>query len=192
MKKYIPYTLCLMLLLGGCNINTASTEMPIYNTQDIEQGGDTAPYYNERSAQFMEPDNQYANIDSNRPKMEGEKADKDARWNTSRKETTWQEYHGTMVRVEVLLNSDDLREMRLRLVQNANGMDIDGDIRSILNKVAEFEMKRVCGRNSKSFMIVYDNPSFDVLRPTPYFDFKTQDDGTNMREYGFKCIYNNK
>lgn len=187
MKKYIPCSLCLMILLGAC---TATNDTP-YNTQDFEQGGDTAPYYNERSAQFMEPENQYAEIDSHRPKMPEEKAKMDSKWNTSRKETTWQEYHGTMVKIEVLLGSDDLREMRLRLIQNANGMDVDGDMRSILNKVSEFEMKRVCGRNSKSFMVVYDRASFDIIRPTPYFDYQTQDDGANMREYGFRCIYNN-
>jgi hypothetical protein len=191
MKKYIPCTLCFMLLLGACTIDTTPTETQTYNTQDFEQGGDTAPYYNERSAQFMGPEDQYADINSHRPKMPEEKAEKDTKWDTSRKETTWQEYHGTMVRIEVLLGSDDLREMRLRLIQNANGMDVDGDIRAVLSKVSEFEMKRVCGRNSKSFIIVYDIPSFDVLRPTPYFDYKTQDDGVNMREYGFKCIYNN-
>ena len=188
MKKYIPCTLSLMLLLGAC---TTTTEAPNYNTQDFEQGGDTAPYYNERSAGFMGPEDQYGDIDYRRPKMPPEKAEKDTKWNTSRKETSWQEYHGTMIRIEVLLGSDDLREMRLRLVQNATGMDVDGDIRSVLRKVSKFEMKRVCGRNSKSFIIVYDKPSFDVLRPTPYFDYKTQDDGANMREYGFKCIYNN-
>ena len=115
----------------------------------------------------------------------------DSKWNTSRKETTWQEYRGTMVKIEVLLGSSDLREMRLRLAQNANGMDVDSDMRNVLDKVAEFEMKRVCGRNTKSFMIVYDKSSFDVLRPTPYFDFQIKDDGVTMREYGFKCIYNN-
>ena len=183
----MPFALCLTLLLGGC---TVPADTP-YNTQDFAQGGDDAPYYNERSAQFMEPENQYSDIDSHRPKMEAEKAEMDAKWNTSRKETTWQEYHGTMVRIEVLLGSNDLREMRLRLVQNANGMDVDGDARSVLDKVGEFEMKRVCGRNSKTFMVVYDRPSFDVLRPTPYFDYQATDDGATMREYGFKCIYNN-
>ncbi len=187
MKKSMPYALCLMFLLGAC---TQSPDTP-YDTNDFSQGGDNAPYYNEQSAQTIQSGNPYSNIDSRRPKMEQEKAEMDSKWNTSRKETTWQEYRGTMVKIEVLLGSSDLREMRLRLAQNANGMDVDSDMRNVLDKVAEFEMKRVCGRNTKSFMIVYDKSSFDVLRPTPYFDFQIKDDGVTMREYGFKCIYNN-
>ncbi|MGI5845805.1 MAG: hypothetical protein ACOX7D_01290 [Alphaproteobacteria bacterium] len=181
MKKYIY--LSLVILLGACTTTN--------NAQDFEQPCETTPFYNEQSAGLMGPHNQYANIDSLRPKTPEEAAHMDSKWNTSRKETTWQEYHGTMVRIEVLLGSDDLREMRLRLIQNANGMDVDGDFRSVLDKVSEFEMKRVCGRNSTSYVIVYDKPSFEVLRPTPYFDYRIQDDGVNMREYGFRCIYNN-
>jgi hypothetical protein len=185
MKKLSALCALLPVLLAGC----ASEPDTPYDVQDFKQGGDSAPYYNERSAQFMQPSNQYAGVSSYRPRMEEEKAEKDAKWNTSRKETEWQEYHGTMVRIETLLGSSELREMRLRLVQSANGMDVDGDARSILDKVAEFGMKRVCGRNSRSYMVVYDQPSFDVVRPTPYFDYQVKDNGETMREYGFKCIY---
>jgi hypothetical protein len=186
MKK-ISAICCLLsaICLAACS---GAQDTP-YDTGDFQYGGDNAPYYNERSAGFMQSDNQYAGIDSYRPRTAEEAAEKDSKWNTSRKETTWQEYRGTMVRIEVLLGSSDLREMRLRLNQNANGMDVDGDARDILGKVAEFEMKKVCGRNSRTFMIVYDEPSFETLRPTPYFDYQIKDDGVNMREYGFKCVY---
>jgi hypothetical protein len=52
-------------------------------------------------------------------------------------------------------------------------------------------MKRVCGRNADSIVIVYDRPSFDAMRPTPYFDYRIEAEGATMREYGFRCVYNN-
>jgi hypothetical protein len=73
---------------------------------------------------------------------------------------------------------------------SADGMDIDGDSRSVLAAVADFEMKRVCGRNADRIVIVYDNPSFEVMRPTPYFDYRIEAEGATMREYGFRCVYN--
>ena len=122
---------------------------------------------------------------------DAEKEASNNRWNTARMETRWQEYRGTMVRVQILLGNTDLREMRLRLIQNADGMDIDGDARTVLAKVADYEMKRICGRNADSIVLVYDRPSFDVMRPTPYFDYRVEAEGTTMREYGFRCVYNN-
>lgn len=176
-----------VLALGGC-VNTDDGE---YNTTDFAQGGVDAPLYNERTSGFMQPDNQYANIDSYKPKSPAEKEQNNNRWNTSRMETRWQEYRGAMVRVQILLGNTDLREMRLRLMQNADGMDIDGDARTILAKVADYEMKRVCGRNADSIVMVYDNPSFDVMRPTPFFDHRIEAEGATMREYGFRCVYRN-
>ena len=70
------------------------------------------------------------------------------------------------------------------------GMDVDGDIRTILGQVADYEMKRVCGRNADSIVMVYDRPSFDVMRPTPFFDYRIEAEGATMREYGFRCVYN--
>lgn len=177
--------LCSVLILGAC---ANDTDVP-YNDVDFAQGGPDAPLYNERTSEFMQADNQYANIDSYKPKTAAEKEQADARWNTARMETRWQEYRGAMVRVQILLGNSDLREMRLRLMQNADGMDIDGDSRTILSKVADYEMKRVCGRNVDSIVMVYDKPAFDVMRPTPYFDYKIEAEGATMREYGFRCVY---
>ena len=185
MKKSFLFVLLSVLSLTGCTLNNAP-----YNEQDFAQGGADAPLYNERSSEFMQSDNPFSNIDSYKPKTSAEKEQSSNRWNTSRMETRWQEYRGTMVRVQILLGNTDLREMRLRMIQNADGMDVDGDSRSILSAVADFEMKRVCGRNADSIVMVYDRPSFDVMRPTPYFDYRIEAEGATMREYGFRCVYN--
>jgi len=50
-------------------------------------------------------------------------------------------------------------------------------------------MKKVCGRRAESVAIVYDKASFDVVRPTPFFDYKVGTEGSAMREYGFRCVY---
>ena len=184
MKKISLLSVLCALTLCACTTGTT------YNEQDFAQGGPDAPLYNERTSEFMQADNQYSNIDSFKPKTDAEKEQISNRWETSRKETRWQEYKGAMVRVEILLGNTDLREMRLRLMQNADGMDIDGDTRSVLAAVADYEMKRVCDRNADSIVMVFDKPSFDVMRPTPYFDYRIEAEGTTMREYGFRCVYN--
>lgn len=187
MKKSLILVLCGFFALAGC---AGDADTP-YNVDDFAQGGPDAPLYNERTSEFMQSENQYSNIDSYKPKTSQEKEQSNNRWNTARMETRWQEYRGAMVRVQILLGNTDLREMRLRLMQNADGMDIDGDARTILAKVADYEMKRVCGRNADSIVMVYDQPSFDVMRPTPYFDYRIEAEGATMREYGFRCVYNN-
>jgi len=186
MKKSWIFAICAVLALGAC-----STGDTPYNTEDFEHGGTDAPLYNERTSTFMQADNQYSNIDSYKPKTAEEKELNDKRWKTSRMETRWQEYKGAMVRVQILLGNTDLREMRLRVMQNADGMDIDGDARTILAKVADYEMKRICGRNTDSIVMVYDKPSFEAMRPTPYYDYRLEAEGVTMREYGFRCVYNN-
>ena len=185
MKKLFLFTVLGAVLLGGC---ATDNDAP-YNEVDFAQGGEDAPLYNERTSTFMQSDNQYSNIDSYKPKTSAEKEQNSNRWNTSRMETRWQEYRGAMVRVQILLGNTDVREMRLRLMQNADGMDIDGDSRTVLAAVADYEMKRVCGRNADSIVMVYDRPSFDAMRPTPYFDYRIEAEGATMREYGFRCVY---
>lgn len=185
MKKFIAVCL-LPLAFAACTQTSKDTP---YNEKDFAQGGADAPLYNERTQGFMQADNEYANVDSYKPKTDKEKEKNTSRWATAHMETRWQEYKGTMVRVQILLGDTDLREMRLRLMQNADGQDIDGDYRTVLSKVADFEMKRVCGRNADSIVVVYDKPSFDAMRPTPYFDYRIEAEGSTMREYGFRCIY---
>ncbi|MDR1338224.1 MAG: hypothetical protein LBJ73_04335 [Rickettsiales bacterium] len=185
MKRLPVICVLLSVLCAGC----ASNQDAPYNETDFAQGGVDAPLFNERTQGFMQADNQYANIDTYKPKTAAEKEQNNNRWNTSRMETRWQEYKGAMIRVQILLGDADMRDMRLRLMQNADGMDIDGDARTILAKVADYEMKRVCGRNADSIVIVYDRPSFDATRPTPYFDYRIEAEGSSMREYGFRCVY---
>lgn len=187
MKNKLLYAFASILLLGAC---AGSSDAP-YNEQAFAEGGADAPLYNERSSEFMQAENEYSVLDTYKPKTPEEMDASNSRWNTARMETRWQEYKGTMVRVQILLGNSDLREMRLRLMQNADGMDIDGDARTVLSKVADYEMKRVCGRNAESIVMVYDRPSFDAMRPTPFYDYRIEAEGATMREYGFRCIYNN-
>lgn len=176
MKKAIVSLSCVLLLLG-CT-------------------GNRANYYNSEYAEFSDENTEFEYVSEKNddseylPKSAAETELSANRWNTSRQETRWQEYHGTMVRVQILLGSTELREMRLRLMQNADGMDIDADSRTVLARVADYEMKRVCGRNVKTIQVVYDKPSFEAMRPTPYFDYRIEAEGATMREYGFKCVYN--
>ena len=181
MKKSIFYFLCAGLLMTGC----ASDNGGFYG----ENGGEV---YTERTAEYITDENEYAEIDSYQPRTMAEREAAAKKWNTARKETRWQEYKGTMIRVEILLGDTDVREMRLRLMQNADGTDVDADIKTVLARVADYEMKRVCGRNAESVVIVYDQPSFDVMRPTSFFDYRVESEGVTMREYGFRCVYNKK
>ncbi|MCQ2574638.1 MAG: hypothetical protein MJ156_00855 [Alphaproteobacteria bacterium] len=170
MKKSLFFILGLALCVTACSSS--------YTGEDFD-----------RDSEYMDADNQYADVDSYRPKNEEDFEKQAKRWDTARKETRWQEYKGTMVRVEVLLGNTDTRNMRLRLIQNADGMDVDGDSRTILSHVAEYEMKRVCGRNVESIVKIYDKPSYEVVRPTSYFDYRVEAEGSTMREYGFRCVY---
>ncbi len=179
MKKSIFYFLCAGLLLTAC----ASDNGGFYG-----ENGDEV--YTERTAQYITNENEYAEIDSYQPRTMAEREAAAKKWNTARKETRWQEYKGTMIRVEILLGDTEVREMRLRLMQNADGTDIDADVKTVLSRVADYEMKRVCGRNAESVVIVYDQPSFDVMRPTSFFDYRVESEGATMREYGFRCVYN--
>ena len=183
MKKSLLFALFLAPFFAGC----AGDQQ--YYSGDYENGGDGAPYYNDRTSKFMDATNEYAEIDSVRPRTEAEKEASNKLWNSSRMETRWQEYHGAMVRIQILLGNSELRRMRLRMMQSADGMDIDGDARTVLAHVADYEMKRVCGRNVENIVIVYDEPSFEVMRPTPFFDYRIEAEGPTMREYGFRCVY---
>ena len=178
MKKTLFFVLGLALTVAACNTNSGR-----YSGEDM---GD----YDEQSAQYMTEKNEFAQIDSYEPRSMKEREEIAQHWNTARKETRWQEYKGTMIRIEILLGDSSLREMRLRLMQNADGADIDADARTVLGHVADYEMKKVCGRNAESIVIVYDRPSFEVMRPTTFFDYRVEAEGESMREYGFRCVYN--
>jgi len=175
MKKSIFFILGLAFVLAACNGS--------FNSNDTST-------YSDETGQYMTEKNDFANVDSYKPKSMQEREEISNHWNTARKETRWQDYKGTMVRVEILLGDSDVREMRLRVMQNANGADVDGDMRTILAKVADYEMKRVCGRNVESIVMIYDRPSSEISRPTSFFDYRVESEGASMREYGFRCVYN--
>ena len=179
MKKSIFYLVCAGVLLGACNSGSGGF-----------YGENAGEAYNERTGKYITADNEYSQIDSYQPRTMAEREAAANRWNTARKETRWQEYKGTMIRVEILLGDTEVREMRLRLMQNADGTDVDADARTVLSRVADYEMKKVCGRNAESIVIVYDQPSFEVMRPTSFFDYRVESEGATMREYGFRCVYN--
>ena len=178
MKKSILFLLCAGAVVSGCNSGNGGF-----------YGKKSGEVYDERTAQYITAENQFAEIDSYKPKTMEEREAIANRWNTARKETRWQEYKGTMVRVEILLGDTEIREMRLRLIPNADGADIDADARTVLANVADYEMKRVCGRNAESIVIVYDQPSVEVMRPTSFFEYRVESEGVTMREYGFRCVY---
>jgi len=181
MKKYIPYVLGATLMLVGCGSG---------NRDYYGNDGNKDVAYSEKTNKYISEKNEFAEIDSYRPRTMAEREASSARWDTARKETRWQEYKGTMVRVEILLGDTDVRHMRLRLMQNAAGTDIDADIKTVLGRVADYEMKRVCGRNAESIVMIYDEPSFEVMRPTSFFEYRVEAEGVTMREYGFRCVYN--
>ena len=179
-KKSLLYTFIASLALVGCS----------GNREYYANSGNPGDVYDERTGQYITEKNEFAEIDSYQPLTMKEREEIANHWNTARKETRWQEYKGTMIRVEILLGDTDVREMRLRLIQNASGMDIDADNRTVLGKVADYEMKRVCGRNAESIVVIYDRPSSEVMRPTTFFDYRVESEGVTMREYGFRCVYN--
>lgn len=181
MKKSIFCILGLTLMLVGCG----SSNRDYYGS---DEAGGVA--YNEKTNKYISEKNEFSEIDSYRPRTMAEKEAASVRWDTARKETRWQEYKGVMVRVEILLGDTEARHMRLRLMQNASGTDVDADSRTILARVADYEMKRVCGRNAESIVMIYDEPSFEVMRPTSFFDYRVEAEGVTMREYGFRCVYN--
>ena len=182
MKKSIFYIFGLVFVLAACSGTSDRYD------DDGYSGG---MGYDEQTGEYMTPSNDFALIDSYQPRTMAEREEIANHWNSARKETRWQEYKGTMVRVEILLGDTDVREMRLRLMPNASGADVDADYRTILGKVADYEMKRVCGRNAESIMMVYDRPSFEVMRPSSFYDYRIEAEGSTLREYGFRCVYNN-
>ena len=86
MKKTFLLSILSVFALAACS-----------GGSDYANGGPDAPLYNERTATFMMADNDYANIDSYKPKDGAEMEETHDKWNTSRMETHWQEYKGTIL-----------------------------------------------------------------------------------------------
>ena len=112
------------------------------------------------------------------------------KWQLGLKNTYWENYRGNNIRIEILRNNRDLKEMRLKFVQSQDIIsDPDGSISDILNKVAEQVMKRTCGKKSKQSIILYERPSIELVKETAYDNYKIVARGNSLKEYGFRCIY---
>ena len=111
------------------------------------------------------------------------------RWANSPKSVFWEDYRGNNVRIELLRNNSDLREMRLTFMQSTSMYsNPSGTITEMLSRVAARTMRRVCGRRAHSAMVVFERPGAEYIRMTTADPFIRVPGGT-IREYGFRCIY---
>ena len=144
---------------------------------------------------FVPSDNGEANIDydtlqSERSSSYDEVANSIDKWKNSGTNVFWENYRGNNIRIEMLRNNRDLKEMRLKFVQSQSmTSDPDGSISDILNVVADRVMKRTCGKKSKQSVILYERPSVELERETAADNYKIMAKGTSLKEYGFRCIY---
>lgn len=112
------------------------------------------------------------------------------KWKDGNVNIFWENYRGNNVRIEMLRNNRDLKEMRLKFVQSQNmTSDPDGSISDMLNVVANQVMKRTCGKKAKQSIILYERPSVELERETAADGYKIMAKGTSIKEYGFRCIY---
>ncbi len=112
------------------------------------------------------------------------------KWKKGQVSVFWENYRGNNVRIEILRNNRDLKEMRLKFVQSQNmSSDPDASISDMLNNVANQVMKRVCGRKARQSVILYERPSLELERETVGDKYKIMAKGTSIKEYGFRCIY---
>ncbi len=132
----------------------------------------------------------YDTIQAERRITESEIINSIDKWQQGVKNVYWENYRGNNVRVEMLRNNRDLKEMRLKFVQSQDMIaDPDGSISDMLNKVAEQVMKRTCGKKAKQSIILYERPSVELVQETTYDNYKIIAKGSSLKEYGFRCIY---
>jgi hypothetical protein len=112
------------------------------------------------------------------------------KWQLGVKNVYWENYRGNNVRIEMLRNNRDMKEMRLKFVQSQNMIsDPDGSISDMLNNVADKVMKSTCGRKARQAIVLYERPSVELVKETTYDNYKIIAKGTSLKEYGFRCIY---
>lgn len=112
------------------------------------------------------------------------------KWNMGVKNVYWENYRGNNVRVEVLRNNRDLKEMRLKFVQSQDMVsNPDASISDMLANVAGKVMKSTCGRKAKQAIVLYERPSVELVKETTYDYYKIIARGQSIKEYGFRCIY---
>ena len=112
------------------------------------------------------------------------------KWKNGLVSVFWENYRGNNIRVEILRNSRDLREMRLKFVQSQDMIsDPDGSISDMLNVVANQVMKRTCGKKAKQSIILYERPAVELEKETAADEYKIMAIGSSIKEYGYRCIY---
>ena len=112
------------------------------------------------------------------------------KWKRGNVSVFWENYRGNNIRIEMLRNNSDLKNIRLKFVQSPNMIsDPDGSVSDMLNVVANEVMKRTCGRKAKQSIILYERPSVELEKETAADDYKVMAKGASLKEYGFRCIY---
>jgi hypothetical protein len=112
------------------------------------------------------------------------------KWNLGAKNIYWENYRGNNVRVEVLRNNRDLKEMRLKFVQSQDMVsNPNASIPDMLANVADKVMRSTCGRRAKQAIVLYERPSVELVKETTYDYYKIITRGPSLKEYGFRCIY---
>ncbi|MDR1476893.1 MAG: hypothetical protein LBI17_02060 [Rickettsiales bacterium] len=159
------------------------------NARDIREHNRVPPRpYANRSANYNMVD--YDTLQSEREIRDTEIMDSIDKWNMGVKNVFWENYRGNNVRVEVLRNNRDLKEMRLKFVQSqAMAANPDGNISDMLGNVASKVMKSTCGRKARQAIVLYERPSVELVKETTYDYYKIIARGTSLKEYGFRCIY---
>jgi hypothetical protein len=112
------------------------------------------------------------------------------KWARGIKNVFWENYRGNNVRIEVMRNNSDIKEMRLKFIQSSGMIaDPDGTVVDMLNSVADQVMKNTCGRKASQAVVLYERPSVEFIQQTSYDAPEVAAAGDSLREYGFRCIY---
>lgn len=112
------------------------------------------------------------------------------KWNKGKVNVFWENYRGNNVRIEFLRNNRDVKEIRLKFVQSMNlNSDPDASISTILDTVADRVMNKICGKQVKQTIVLYEKPSIELIRETLADGYKIMTKGNSLREYGFRCLY---
>ena len=167
------------------NSNNYITQTGGYSTMPVSQ-----PVYITNTMNRNYGNIDYDTLQSERVIDNSELANSINKWKNGIVSVFWENYRGNNVRIEILRNNRDVKEMRLKFVQSQNmTSDPDGSISDMLNVVANQVMKRTCGKNAKQSIILYERPSVELERETAADGYKIMAKGTSLKEYGFRCIY---
>ena len=185
-KNMSVLAILLAIALAGC-----STEVRGFSYEGGPGMGELDPGHGptrNRAASFNMVD--YDTLQGTREIRDSEIQSAIDKWNLGINNTFWENYRGNNVRVEVLRNNRDLKEMRLKFVQSHNmHSNPDGTISEMLDNVAGKVMKSTCGRRARQAIVLYERPSVELVKETTYDYYKIIARGNSIKEYGFRCIY---